>query len=44
MSMTDNSDKGDMIAELCYLSLDESVDGRTFYHLLQAIMEMFKSL
>lgn len=41
---TNNTDKGNLIAELYYLSLDKSVDGRAFYYILEAIMEMFKSL
>lgn len=41
---TNNSDKKDLIAELYYLSLDKTVDGRAFYYILEAIMEMFKSL
>ena len=41
---TNNANKKDMIAELYYLALDKSVDGRTFYYILEAIMEMFKSL
>ena len=33
-----------MIAEMYDLAMDKSVDGRTFYYMMQAIMEMFKSI
>ena len=34
----------ELIAELYYLSLDKSVDGKTFYYIMEAIMEMFSQL
>jgi len=37
-------DKKDLIAELVYLAMDKNVDGKTFYYLQEAIMEMFRSL
>lgn len=42
--MQGNNDKKELIAELYDLSLDKSVDGRTFYYMMQAIMEMFSQL
>ena len=38
------NDKKELIAELYYLSLDKSVDGKTFYYMMEAIMEMFGNL
>lgn len=37
-------DKKELIAELYFLSLDKNVDGRTFYYLMEAIMELFKTI
>ena len=37
-------DKKEIIGEMYALALEPSVDGRTFYHMMQAIMEMFKSI
>lgn len=39
-----NADKKELIAELYYLSLDKNVDGEAFYHMMEAIMAMFKTL
>lgn len=39
-----NTDKKEMIAELYYLSLDRNVDGKAFYYMMEAIMEMFSTL
>ena len=38
------TDKKELIGELYYLALDKNVDGKTFYYLMEAIMEMFKTL
>lgn len=40
----DKDDKKELIAELYYLSLDRNVDGEAFYHMMEAIMAMFKTL
>ena len=37
-------DKKELIAELVYLSMDKNIDGKSFYYLQEAIMEMFSSL
>lgn len=37
-------DKKEIIGEMYALALQPNVDGRTFYHIMQAIMEMFKSI
>lgn len=38
-----NADKKELIAEMYDLAMDKRVGGRTFYYMMQAIMEMFKS-
>ena len=43
--MQQNSmDKKELIAEMYYLSLDKNVDGEAFYHMIEAIMAIFKTL
>lgn len=39
-----NADKKELIAELYYLSLDRNVDGKAFYYMMEAIMEIFSTL
>lgn len=39
-----NTDKKELIAELYYLSLDRNVGGEAFYHMMEAIMALFKTL
>lgn len=37
-------DKGDLIAELVDLSMDDNVDANTYAYLLAGIMQLFSSL
>lgn len=36
--------KSDLIVELVDLSMDDNVDSKAYYYLLQGIMELFRSL
>ena len=38
------TDKKELIAETYDIALDKNVDGKTFYYLMEAIMEMFSTL
>lgn len=37
-------DKKELIAEMYDLSLDINVNGKAFYYMMEAIMEIFKTL
>lgn len=37
-------DKKELIAEMYDLSLDKNVNGKAFYYMMEAVMEIFKTL
>lgn len=39
-----STDKKELIAELYYMSLDRNVDGKAFYYIMQAIIEIFRTI